>query len=504
MDTMQKKSRNHSKLQQNFMAAKQMSLTLLVDKERNKVIYAESGKDFVEILLSFLTLPIGTVIKLSGKQSKMGSLTMLYKSLEELDLEFPNTKACKDMLLHPKSSAEELYKNLPLIVNRGATYRTKYYICSLECCVGIHHLVSTVKDAPCLCGKKMGWRVPEEKGDLNADGEDGVFIEGKMRFMIRDDLKISVVSSWKSFALLKKFGVSDTSVLEEMNVNVGEEEVLHLLKRLLLSKTPLTDVFLGELNVDERVDLDLKVIALDSEEMVEPQTEKEICTEYSKKMIVKLYQNKLNKKVLYAEAGEEFADLLFSLLAFPLGSIVKCLGGRTSMGCLDNLYKSVEDLNFKDCMKYEEFKAMLLDPKLPPYFGTKNQLLQIEEQAPCPMAFSRVMRSIGLSTMNQKFPDAVTELGGSFVAGPALFMVTDELVVKPLSPMLGVSFLSNFNIPVSDIEEQIVWMGEKEAMSLLGASLISNSVLTDVFYHKRPRQMETKPNRRMFSAHDFI
>ncbi|XXG62173.1 hypothetical protein AAC387_Pa05g0593 [Persea americana] len=475
------------------MAAKQMSLTLLVDKERNRVIYAESGKDFVETLLSFLTLPLGTVIKLSGKQSNMGSLTMLYESLEDLDSEFLNTKACKDMLLHPKSPAEELYKYLPLIVNIGAIYRTKYYVCScsLDWCVGTHRLVSTVKDAPCHCGKKMDWRVPEEKGELNADGRDGVFIKGKMRFMIRDDLQISVVSSMKSFALLKKFGVSDTSVLEEMNVNVGEEEVLHLLKRLLLSKTPLTDVFLGELNVDDGVDLDPKVIALDSEEMVDSE---EICSN-SRKMIVKLFQSKLNNKVLYAEGGEEFSDLLFSLLAFPLGSIVKCLGGRTSMGCLDNLYKSVQGLYFKDCMKSEECKAMLLDPKLPPYFGTKNQLLQIEEQAPSPVAFSRAMRSIQLSTMNQKFPYTVTGLGGSFVAGPAMFMVTDELVVKPLSPMLGISFLSNFNIPVSDIEERIVCMGEKEAMSLLRSALISSSILSDVFYHKKPRQMETKPQR---------
>ncbi|RWR83873.1 hypothetical protein CKAN_01264900 [Cinnamomum micranthum f. kanehirae] len=112
-------------------------------------------------------------------------------------------------------------------------------------------------------------------------------------------------------------------------------------------------------------------------------------------------------------------------------------------------------------------------------------------------------RSIQISTMNQKFPVAVTELGGSFVAGPAVFMVTDELVVKPLSPILGIPLVSNFNIPVSEIEEQIVYMGEKEAMSLLRASLISNSVLSDVFYPKKPRQLETKPKRRTFSAHDF-
>ncbi|XXG62187.1 hypothetical protein AAC387_Pa05g0601 [Persea americana] len=194
------------------------------------------------------------------------------------------------------------------------------------------------------------------------------------------------------------------------------------------------------------------------------------------------------------------------------------------MGCLDNLYKSVEDLSGDDCIKSEEFKAMLLDPKLVPYFGTKNQLIQIEEQVPCkpnifhcrtcydentayitsPRTCSHGKKSIQLSTVNQKFPDAVTELGGAFIAGPARFMVTNELIVKPLSPISSISLLSKFNIPISDIEERIVRMGEKEAMSLLKASLISNSVLSNVFYSKKPKQMETKPKMRIFQAHDFI
>ncbi|RWR83861.1 hypothetical protein CKAN_01263500 [Cinnamomum micranthum f. kanehirae] len=506
---------SHSFQQLNSMAAKQMSmsLTLLVDKERKRVIYAESGKDFVETLLSFLTMPLGTVIKLSGKQSNMGSLTMLYQSLEDLDLEFLSTKSCKDMLLHPKSSAVELYKNLHPLVDIGATKPTQYYICS-----------STVENTQCCCGKTMGWEISVKKDeDVDADGRDGVFVKGKMRFMIRDDLQVSVVSSSTFFAVLREFGISDASVLEERNVNVGEEEVLHLLKRFLLSKTPLTDVFLGELNTVDEVDLDLKVIALDSVEMVQSQTEKEMRSD-SGKMIVKLFLSKSNNKVLYAEGGEEIADLLFSFLAFPLGSIVKCLGGCTSMGCLDNLYKSVEDLSCKDCIKSEECKAMLLDPKLAPYFGTKNQLLQIEEQVPCkpnifycsscyvekgpyitgPRTCSHGIRSIQLSTVNKKFPDEVTELEGAFMAGPAMFMVTDELIVKPLSPISSISLLRKFNIPVSDIEEQIVCIGEKEAISLLKASLISNSVLSNVFYTKKPKQMETKPRRRIFQAHDFI
>ncbi|KAJ8639408.1 hypothetical protein MRB53_016102 [Persea americana] len=172
-------------------------------------------------------MPLGTAIKLSGKQSNMGSLTMLYQSLEDLDLELLNTKSCKEMLLHPESSAEELCRNLPLIVNIGAIKPTQYYACkSRRLGDEEHYLVSTVENARCRCGATMDFKFTKKKGpDVDANGEDGVFIKGKMGFMIRDDLQVSVVSSTASFALLRELGISDASVLQKRTVNVGEEEV---------------------------------------------------------------------------------------------------------------------------------------------------------------------------------------------------------------------------------------------------------------------------------------
>ena len=41
-----------------------IQVTLLCSKANGRVLYLEAGKDFVDILLSFLTLPVGTVIKL--------------------------------------------------------------------------------------------------------------------------------------------------------------------------------------------------------------------------------------------------------------------------------------------------------------------------------------------------------------------------------------------------------------------------------------------------------
>jgi hypothetical protein len=48
-----------------------VSLKVIVDRERNKVLYAEAGKDFVDALLSFLTLPLGTIARLVAKQSNI-------------------------------------------------------------------------------------------------------------------------------------------------------------------------------------------------------------------------------------------------------------------------------------------------------------------------------------------------------------------------------------------------------------------------------------------------
>ena len=65
-------------------------LRALVDKESNKVVYAEVGKDFVDALFSFLILPLGTIARLVAKESniegiKFGSISSLYQSVSDLD-----------------------------------------------------------------------------------------------------------------------------------------------------------------------------------------------------------------------------------------------------------------------------------------------------------------------------------------------------------------------------------------------------------------------------------
>eukprot|EP00268_Persea_americana_P058810 TRINITY_DN7159_c0_g1_i10.p1 TRINITY_DN7159_c0_g1~~TRINITY_DN7159_c0_g1_i10.p1 ORF type:complete len:500 (-),score=71.82 TRINITY_DN7159_c0_g1_i10:3519-4946(-) len=473
------------------MAGNQISLKLLVDKEMNRVVFAESGNDFVDVLFSFLTMPMGTIVRLTGKESKMGGITTLYESVKDLDVNLLQTNSCKKMLLYPKSASEEHCNNLK--VNIDNTKPTKYYVCSWNCCAHGSHLISNVYDSKCECGQSFKKQIVfDEKSNASASSKDGVFVKGNMRFIIRYDLQVFPASVKAASTMLKELGIYDVSVLEERNVNVGAAEVVRLLNCLILTKTPLTDVFLQNQHTIDRADLDsklgalhLKDIALDSKDLTQPREGKGNGSD-SKKIGVKLSVDKSNNKVVYAEGGEEFADLLFSFLTFPLGFVAKFFGGHSGIKCLDNLYRSVQVLGLEDFIKSEECKDLLVDPNLARYFSSKNQPLQIKELAPwkptiiscgqCNYIGDTAIKiadygfeSCGhwehrkqLCTINPKYPNVVRELGGTFIAGPAWFMVTDELNVKQLSLWSVIPLLNELNICMGDLEEHVVSLAKEE------------------------------------------
>ncbi|CAN6352098.1 unnamed protein product [Urochloa humidicola] len=53
----------------------------------------------------------------------------------------------------------------------------------------------------------------------------------------------------------------------------------------------------------------------------------------------------LRRRVVFAEAGKDTVDFLFSLLAMPAGTAVKLLGKDSIAGCTGNLYSSAEKLD---------------------------------------------------------------------------------------------------------------------------------------------------------------
>ncbi|TQE14224.1 hypothetical protein C1H46_000143 [Malus baccata] len=76
-----------------------LTLKLLIDKKRQKVLFADAAKDFVDFLftlLSLLSLPVGTIIRLLFKDAMVSSLGKLYQSIETLNDEYLQPNMEKD------------------------------------------------------------------------------------------------------------------------------------------------------------------------------------------------------------------------------------------------------------------------------------------------------------------------------------------------------------------------------------------------------------------------
>ncbi|WCJ20388.1 hypothetical protein M5689_002623 [Euphorbia peplus] len=63
------------------------------------------------------------------------------------------------------------------------------------------------------------------------------------------------------------------------------------------------------------------------------------------------------------------------------------------------------------------------------------------------------------------------------MAGLAMFTVTDNLSVIPISPISGLNILNKLDLPLCDVQERVVHVGNNEAVRLLVASFVSEPAL---------------------------
>ncbi|KAJ3704131.1 hypothetical protein LUZ61_007836 [Rhynchospora tenuis] len=223
-----------------------LKLKLLIRKKTQKVLFAEAGKDVVD-LFSLLAMPIGSVIDLITKESMASCLGSTYGSLEQLDDTYFVSRQIKSQLLHPASSKTVPTNSLLLSATDAPVEKEKkYYRCSGE--YSYHDYVTDVYGSPCpLCRKLMIVQLKYTAGpdvkEKEATKEKGI-VKGVATYTIMDDLSVVPMSTISSINLLNQFGVSELSCLEARTVSLGLQEGLGLLKASLQSKTVLTDVFL--------------------------------------------------------------------------------------------------------------------------------------------------------------------------------------------------------------------------------------------------------------------
>ncbi|XP_047953779.1 uncharacterized protein LOC125200018, partial [Salvia hispanica] len=206
------------------------SLKVMVNREKGKVLFAEADSHFADILLSFLTLPLGRIIKVLNKHygddeaPTIGSLSSLYRSLVNLDSSHFCSEGAKQTLLNPRSSIEDQYKMLKLdIVDFQPP---KYLYCRRHCLSSRIPSVSVYYDnaATCTVRKCRDEMIEEEgeKGCLDASG-NGVFFINTASFIISDDLNMVPIQRGLS-GIINILGITDIDGAEQINVTFGFSE----------------------------------------------------------------------------------------------------------------------------------------------------------------------------------------------------------------------------------------------------------------------------------------
>ncbi|KAM6567945.1 hypothetical protein CsatA_027073 [Cannabis sativa] len=185
-----------------------------------------------------------------------------------------------------------------------------------------------------------------------------------------------------------------------------------------------------------------------------------MATTRSKNVIpLKLLIDTKEKRVLFAEAGKDFTDFLFSLLSMPVGTIIRLLSAKGMVGTLGKLYQSFEDLS-ETYIQTNVDKNILLKPKSSALGESSTHLLLTNEDTT-----SHVLTFVS--------PPKSTNVGGSSSSGAEVEgMIMDDLQVKPMSTISSIAMLNTFNVKdVGALQEKTVSVGINEGLKLLKASL---------------------------------
>jgi hypothetical protein len=217
-----------------------------------------------------------------------------------------------------------------------------------------------------------------------------------------------------------------------------------------------------------------------------------------KMLSMKLLVNSKTQRVLYAEAGKDVVDFLFSLLTLPVGTVVKLLTTDTMVGSVGNLYGSVENLD-DTYISHDDAKKALLTPA---GGSASDKLLQLPEPETesavlyrcCSSCSSScrnyVTKQSGLkcpscgSSMTTQLQPLVESAGGSaggavpgggaaasgagFVQGIVTYTVMDDLKVAPMSSISGITLLNTFGVTdIGSLQEKTVQLGYTEVTTRL-------------------------------------
>ncbi|XP_076937103.1 uncharacterized protein LOC143604547 [Bidens hawaiensis] len=431
-----------------------ISIKVIVDNVYNRVVYAEADYTFVDILFSFMTLPMGTIVRLLRKHDDkmfeaLGSLNNVYQSLED----FP--ECCLST------------KKMQRFASIDDTKPVPYFGCRCS-----------------NCNDSSSGKLGRRNSVLATDPYeyffgfptfscDGVFVSDIANFIITHDLCVEPYSSASSIRLLAELGITDMNHLEERSLEMSSSQfypyyksiivssyvqMLSFLNLALTTNCPFTHLVLSKINSvcsfvgsaqDNTFDQSCNLM------------KKEVSS--TSKMHLQVSLQKSTGKLLFAEAEEDFVEFLFCILSIPLGTVVGTLmNGASSISCLNNIFKSISNMSVGRYLESQDIKDMLVKPHFGQEYSSKHQMFPLNV-VPTPYKHQHT---------DQRLDEGYLKQSG-------LFIVTDDLTIYRSSSFSTFDMLKISKVSPEDIERCEVSIGLKEGLSMLKTSLRSCSTLTN-------------------------
>lgn len=220
-----------------------LSMTLFIETESNRVLFADADKDSLDFLFELLSLPLAVVNGLLREHGHMnGSLENLYKDMQNLNNEYMLPGQSRKTLLEPIRPHSATLFHTPQTT--GTPPDQKFYCC-------IHCRGGNISNDPSdICPDcNLQTTLVEANGapsPLQQALNRGGSANGIVAYVITDDLvvePISMSSTSGILALLKKLNVHDLNTVQERVVNLTNHEAVMLLKARLSTDKVLTEVF---------------------------------------------------------------------------------------------------------------------------------------------------------------------------------------------------------------------------------------------------------------------
>ncbi|KAM3698142.1 hypothetical protein ACB098_06G166600 [Castanea mollissima] len=178
------------------------------------------------------------------------------------------------------------------------------------------------------------------------------------------------------------------------------------------------------------------------------------------KVSLKLLIDSKSQRVLFAEAGKEFVDFLITILALPVGTVIRLLKKQGMTLLKPKLYISgggvvpLQLPNIESSTSRKFYRCV-----------QGHAYVSDDRTTTCPsctsssMTMTSELTYVDLRSGNNSGSSSV----GGYVKGVVTYMVMDDLVVKPMSTISSITLLNNFNVKdVGALEEKVVDLGMEE------------------------------------------